>query len=189
MGRPSVREARRREIIDAFASVLADHGYAGATIAAVAGEAGIAPGLVHHHFKNKEDLLESLFDEMIVRFRRRIASMEANGQRDQLLAYTDAALALDATADVTAARCWVGLFSEAVRSPSLFRRMRRRLDTELAAIERRSGNTLSSEEAGAILAFIIGSLVMGAFAPRETGGFAAPALRRLLRALESTQTP
>jgi hypothetical protein len=32
-----------------------------------------------------------------------------------------------------------------------------------------------------LLAFIIGSLVMGAFAPRKMAGFAAPALRRFLR--------
>src|SRR5262249_8644759 len=50
MGRPSNRAKRREEIVRAFAKVLANHGYAGATIAAVAAEAEIAPGLVHHHF-------------------------------------------------------------------------------------------------------------------------------------------
>src|SRR5262249_1322148 len=60
MGRPSNREQRRREILQAFAKVLADHGYAGATIAAVATEAGVAPGLVHHHFESKAELTGSL---------------------------------------------------------------------------------------------------------------------------------
>jgi hypothetical protein len=33
------------------------------------------------------------------------------------------------------------------------------------------------------LTFVIGALVFGAFAPRKTAGFAAPALRRMARAL------
>lgn len=68
MGRPSNREARRAEILGAFARVLADHGYAGATIAAVAVEADVAPGLIHHHFRNKQDLLTSLLDNLISAF-------------------------------------------------------------------------------------------------------------------------
>jgi hypothetical protein len=34
-----------------------------------------------------------------------------------------------------------------------------------------------------VLAFIVGALVMGAFAPGKTAGFAAPSLRRLVAAL------
>ena len=44
MGRPSNRAERRAQILAAFATVLADHGYAGATITAVANEAGLTPG-------------------------------------------------------------------------------------------------------------------------------------------------
>jgi hypothetical protein len=95
----------------------------------------------------------------------------------------DGALKLDERADVTAARCWVGLFAEAVRSPSLFRRVRALIDAELGAIRRRSGGRLSDHDAGAVLAFIIGALVLGAFAPKKTAGFAAPGLRRLIGAL------
>jgi Bacterial regulatory proteins, tetR family len=69
MGRPSNRLEKRREILDAFARVLADHGYAGATIASIALEAGIAPGLVHHHFDNKAELLSGLLQDLVSRFR------------------------------------------------------------------------------------------------------------------------
>jgi TetR/AcrR family transcriptional repressor of bet genes len=179
MGRPSNREARRSQILQAFATVLAEHGYAGATIAAVAAEAGVAPGLVHHHFKNKEELLSALLQNLLSGFRRRVHSYEEG--MDPLLAYANGALALDAGADVTAARCWVGMFAEAARSPSLFAQFRRLIDTEITTIQRRSGYALSDHDAGAVLAFIIGSLVMGAFAPRKTAGFAAPALRRFLQ--------
>src|SRR5262249_23661299 len=60
MGRLSKREERRAQIVAAFARVLAEHGYAGATIAAVAAEAEVAPGLVHHYFAGKAELLATL---------------------------------------------------------------------------------------------------------------------------------
>ena len=181
MGRPSNREQKRAEILKAFARVLADHGYAGATIAAIALEAGIAPGLVHHHFDDKAELLRSLVHDLVSKFRQRVHSYESN--QDPLLAYVDGALELDERADLIAAKCWVGVFAEAVRNPTLFVQLRTLLDTEISNIEHRSRGRLSSEAAGSVLAYIIGALVLGAFAPRKTAGFAAPGLRKLVAAL------
>src|SRR6185369_7907030 len=129
-------DQRRVEILKAFARVLADHGYAGATIAAVALEAGIAPGLVHHHFDDKAELLRSLVHDLIAKFRQRVHHYEVSD--DPLLAYVDGALKLDERADLIAAKCWVGVFAEAVRDPTLFRLMRSLLDTEISSIEQRS---------------------------------------------------
>lgn len=181
MGRPSNRSERRTQILRAFATVLADHGYAGATIAAVATEAGVAPGLMHHHFKNKQEMLDALLRDLISGFRARVHAYEE--REDPLVAYADGALKLDERADVTASRCWVGLFAEAIRSPSLFRQVRGLIDIEIGTIRHRSGGRLSDHDAGAVLAFIIGALVVGAFAPKKTAGFAAPGLRKLIGAL------
>ena len=68
------------------------------------------------------------------------------------------------------------MFAEALRAPALFDQMRRLIDTEIVVIERRSGQELDAHEAGAVLAYVIGALVLGAFAPRKTAGFAAPGL-------------
>lgn len=175
MGRPTVRPARRAELTAAFARVLARQGYAGATIAAVAAEAGVAPGLVHHHFRNKADLLGSLLEDLISGFRARTRAREHG--RDPLAAYLEAALALDPGADAVAARCWVGVLAEAVRQPALGAQVRRLVDAEIEAIRRRSGGRLTPQESGAALAFVLGSLVLGAFAPKRVAGFAAPAAR------------
>ena len=183
MGRPSNREERRRQIIGAFGRVLADRGYAGATIIAVAAEAGVAPGLVHHHFEDKADLMRGMLRELVARFRERVQSFETAG--DPLTAYIDGALRLDARADPATARCWVGVFAEAMREPTLFAQVRRHVDSELTTIQKRSGGRLSESDAGAVLAFIIGALVLGAFAPRKTAGFAAPGLEKLVGALAS----
>jgi TetR/AcrR family transcriptional repressor of bet genes len=181
MGRRSLREERRAEIVAAFAKVLARQGFAGATVAAVAEEAQIAPGLIHHYFTSKHEMLASLLSDLMGRFRRRTRAFES--QTSPLDAYIGGALALGDTADTVAARCWVGVFAEAVRDPALFEQVRRLLDTEVHAICRRSNGSLSERDSGAALAFIIGSLVFGAFAPRKTAGFAAPSLRLLVEAL------
>lgn len=181
MGRPSLRAERRAEITAAFARVLARQGYAGATIAAVAQEAGVAPGLVHHHFADKADLLDSLLDALITRFRWRTTVKEGGG--DALSAWLGAALALDETSDLVEARCWVGVLAEAVRDPALAGKVRRLVDTEIEAIRRRSGGRLDPSGAAAVLAFVMGSLVVGAFAPGKVAGFAAPAANRLAAAI------
>jgi hypothetical protein len=52
-------------------------------------------------------------------------------------------------------------------------------------VERRSQGSLSTADASAVVAFVVGALVFGAFAPRKTAGFAAPSLRKMLRGLHA----
>jgi TetR/AcrR family fatty acid metabolism transcriptional regulator len=54
---------KRRAILHAAVRVFADKGYHGCRIADVARQAGVAYGLVYHYFRNKEELLESVFAE------------------------------------------------------------------------------------------------------------------------------
>src|SRR5260221_2807460 len=118
---------------------------------------------------------------LLAAFRQRATRRESH--EHPLEAYVMAAVALEDGADTVAARCWVGVFAEALRDPALFARVRRLVDAELEAISRRSGGVLSAHGSGAVLAFIFGSLLLGAFAPRKTAGFAAPAATTLVRAL------
>ena len=177
-----MRAERRVEVAKAFARVLGEHGQAGATIAAVAAEAGIAPGLVHHYFESKQDLYEMLLEQLLADFRRRLDGYPGD---DPLDAYVGAALALDERSDVAAARAWVGVFAEALGDPSLFAKVRRMMDTEISHVERRARGALSSSDASAVVAFVIGALVFGAFAPKKTAGFAAPSLRKMVSALRT----
>jgi hypothetical protein len=77
-----------------------------------------------------------LLTDLMARFRRRTRGRKATA--DPLEAYVAAALALGDTADLVAARCWVGVFAEAVRAPALFAQVRRLLDAEIQAIRRRA---------------------------------------------------
>lgn len=182
MGRPSNREERRAQFLEAFARVLAKNGVEGATVTRVAAEVGVAPGLLHHHFASKEEMTEALLSRLIARFRERAHEVD---ELDRVVAYGVAALSLGRGSDPTAARAWVGVLAEALRRPALFGRVRRLLDVEMASIREHSGWELTEDDAAAILAFILGALVFGAFAPRRAAGFAAPALVSLVRALRA----
>ena len=160
-----------------MASVLGTLGPAGATIGAVAAAAGLAPGLVHHHVSTKDALYRLVLAELTAQFRARRAALSGE---DPLETYIEAALSLDERSDVTGARAWVGLFAEALSREPLRNAVRRVLDAEVATVERLSRGSLDTAGASAVVAFVVGALVLGSFAPRKTAGFAAVSLRRML---------
>lgn len=55
--------ARRQDILEAAGRVFADRGFATATMAEVAGEAGISPGAIYRYFENKQALVQACFQE------------------------------------------------------------------------------------------------------------------------------
>ena len=61
---PSRQRVEKRDLIlDAAIKVFASHGYHGSRVSDIAREAGIAYGLVYHYFKNKEEILSTIFEE------------------------------------------------------------------------------------------------------------------------------
>jgi TetR/AcrR family transcriptional regulator, fatty acid metabolism regulator protein len=59
----AVRSAKRQQILEAATRVFASRGYHGARVSDIAREAGIAYGLVYHYFRNKEEILDTIFAE------------------------------------------------------------------------------------------------------------------------------
>jgi len=57
MGKRSIKAIRRDELMDAAIDVVGTEGLNGATIAVIAGRAGMSVGLVNHYFESKEELL------------------------------------------------------------------------------------------------------------------------------------
>lgn len=168
--------------------VLAERGLGGATIAAVAEEAGVAPGLIHHHFENREDLSCALVDRLFERFAARRGSDANVDPQAQLTAVLDAALSLEGKPDLVAARAWVGLFAEAIRSKTVAELVARRLRRELERITKTleaTGMTRphAKQNAAGLLSLGLGSLVFGALLPGTARGFAAPFAHRTLRSL------
>ncbi|WP_040952727.1 TetR/AcrR family transcriptional regulator, partial [Gorillibacterium massiliense] len=60
------RKTEKYEIIlDAAEKVIAENGFYGSQVAKIAKEAGVADGTIYLYFKNKEDILISLFQERL----------------------------------------------------------------------------------------------------------------------------
>jgi TetR/AcrR family fatty acid metabolism transcriptional regulator len=72
-GRRSRSVRTRERIVAAATEVFARRGLHGARVADIAEEAGIAYGLVYHHFRNKEEILAAIFQE---RWGRHLAYLE-----------------------------------------------------------------------------------------------------------------
>ena len=119
MGRPSNKEQRRAQIVEGLRQIMAQKGYAGATINEIAKAAGLAPGLVHYHFGSKREILlaltEHLANQVQLRFQSRIQDCTHPDQRVE--AWIGAHLATGHDADATSTACWVAIGAEAVRSP------------------------------------------------------------------------
>ncbi len=59
---------KRERILEAAVVEIAQHGYYQTTIAMIARRAGVADGTIYLYFKNKEELLASIFDSAIANF-------------------------------------------------------------------------------------------------------------------------
>ncbi|SEF21969.1 transcriptional regulator, TetR family [Amycolatopsis pretoriensis] len=67
---PKVQErldAQRATIVAAATEQLAEHGYGGCSVAAVAERAGVAVGSVYRHFPTKADLVVHVFRQVVTR--------------------------------------------------------------------------------------------------------------------------
>ncbi|RDI44209.1 TetR/AcrR family transcriptional regulator [Falsibacillus pallidus] len=70
-----------KQIIDAAVIVIADNGYHQAQVSKIAKQAGVADGTIYLYFKNKEDILISLFQEKMGLFVEKIQDVIAGKQK------------------------------------------------------------------------------------------------------------
>lgn len=68
------------QIIDAAVIVIAENGYHQAQVSKIAKQAGVADGTIYLYFKNKEDILISLFQEKMGNFVEKIEEKIAGKQ-------------------------------------------------------------------------------------------------------------
>lgn len=64
---PTTPPQRRQRMLDAAVAEFARGGYLAASTNAMAREAGVAKGLLFHHFGSKDDLLRAAFDHVVER--------------------------------------------------------------------------------------------------------------------------
>ena len=169
MARSSNTEARRAEITGALLAVIARHGYEKATIQAIAAQAGLAPGLIHYHFKNKQEILVSLIVAMAEAANARYAAVLGDQVEPaaRLRAYLHARLGLGEGAAPEIVAAWVMIGAEAVRQPEVRTVYQRMVADELALLTTLLADCLRaagrSAEVAAPLAAGLAALIAGAY--------------------------
>lgn len=195
MGRPSNTEERRQQIVDGLRSVMAERGYAGASISAIGKAAGLSPGLVHYHFGSKREILTELVAGMLASRDRRFALLAA-GTTDpwqRLDAWIDAHLALGPGADTSAVACWVAVGVEAVASEEVGAAYAEAMAQSIEAVRgwlREGGldEDAALDGARGLVAAMEGSFRLAAGAPDAVEpGFAARSVRALARGLRGSR--
>lgn len=121
MGRPPNTDERRGQIADAMARVAARTGYERASVQEIAREAGLAPGLVHYHFRRKLDVLLAMQEGLAAAHRERVERWlsRADAPEGRVRAFVDCHLARGAEEDPAALACWIALTAEAMREPEV----------------------------------------------------------------------
>jgi len=70
MGRKSLKEVRRQEIVKAFYKTAKSEGLHNTSIAKIAEVMDINPSLILHYFKDKDDLILALIDHILARYQK-----------------------------------------------------------------------------------------------------------------------
>lgn len=82
---------KRQRLTAAAATLVREHGMDGATIAAIADAAGVAPGSVYYYFKSKDEVAQAVADAALSRRRAELAEWsESATPADRLRAYVAA---------------------------------------------------------------------------------------------------
>jgi TetR/AcrR family transcriptional repressor of bet genes len=139
MPRASNTEVRRAEIVDAFVSVVAKHGYDGASVASIARRAHLTAGLVHYHFDDKREILVEAVRALARKHASVLdAALAGSDAPAQLAAFVDVHLGLGAHADAEALAAWVVVVAESLRD----KKVRAEVEAVLADMIRRLADVL-----------------------------------------------
>jgi len=191
MGRPSNAAKRRQQIVEATVRVMARTGFDGASIQAIAKEAGLSAGLLHHHFGSKAEILHALLDhlEAIVRARHEALAARRRGHWGRLQAWVDAHLATGEGADPAAAAAWVWIGAQSLKDEALRARYGAVVERRLQGLTELIEDVARAREvrvdapglAVATLAAVEGYYQLATSTGVVPPGSAAPQLRRLLQ--------
>jgi len=191
MPRPSNTQLRRRQIVDALLAVMAERGYDGASVQAIAQRAGLTPGLIHYHFASKQEILLEAVRELTRVAARRfdVLARRAKTPRERLRAFIDSRLATGRGASPAAVAGWVVVGAEAVRQPEVKAAHEEAIRAQLAVLEvllrDHAGDALTEVDARYFAAIVLAA-IEGAFQLSVSArgvmptGYAAKALMELV---------
>ncbi len=158
MPRPSLKQVRREQILDAYEICLIRYGVEGTTMDRVAKEAGLARPLIRHNVGNRDDLLQATVERFIERsdvsMRQMIAALP---RTDTLITLIDW-LFDPASSDSRTALISAALVAASANDPNLARTMRewtRGFLDYLSGIIRGADSTLDDKSVSTIAAGLV----------------------------------
>lgn len=90
MARPSLKNQRTEQILDAFETCVARYGLEGATLERIAEEADLARALIRHNVGNREELLDALVERYLRKSSGSVKKlMEALPANNKTIAFID----------------------------------------------------------------------------------------------------
>lgn len=197
MPRPSNRKERRGQIIDAFRQVLAESGYEKATNHAVAARAGLAPGLIHYHFKNKQEILLELVKSLKHALEERYETLKkgSNDPFHHLSALVRATLMTGEGSNSNMVAAWVAIGNEALKQEEVGESYRKLTDFIYEEFLHHLNQIIQSQETARSLAAMTLATIEGAFQVAAANpklipeGSAAPTLLAMLQGVLREHSP
>jgi len=160
---------RKRQLIDAAIETLCRYGWHETTVVRIGQQAGLSPGIIHHYFAGKDDLLAAAMRRILVEFRHEVTGRlaVASGPRDRLQAVIEGCFAPSQfRPEICAA--WLAFWAQAPFAPELDRLRRiyinRLRSTVLAELRR-----LLPEEQALLAVLSLASLIDGLFLRAASG--------------------
>ncbi|MFC3119784.1 TetR/AcrR family transcriptional regulator [Jhaorihella thermophila] len=136
MPRPSLKDQRSGQILDAYLTCVARFGLEGATQERIAAEAGVKRPLLRHYLGNREDMIAALATHVIAAFAEVTEALEAHfaatGTPAELI---DALFASGDGHDPRLMLAWQALATAAQNDPDLSRKLTQSYAEFLAVIE------------------------------------------------------
>jgi AcrR family transcriptional regulator len=83
MPRPSLKEQRTKEILEAYMACIARHGLEGATQDRIAAKAGLKRSIIRHYVGNKEDMVIALTTYLGGEFNNQTLTFENSGYKER----------------------------------------------------------------------------------------------------------
>lgn len=180
MGRPSNTTQRKQEIVDALLRVMAERGYEKASVQSIAKEAGLAPGLIHYHFKTKQDILMALVNWIASSATERLVHMnkQVSDPWDKLTAFINARLATGETEMPEVVSAWVVIAGESIRQPEIKKVYQGLIERQLELLNELianvwEGKSISSNEVINLSAIVLAAME-GAFQLSATASDVMP---------------
>ena len=193
MARPSNKEERQGQIVNGLMKAMSKYGYDGASIQLIAKESELTAGLIHYHFKSKEEILLALVNELSLLISKRVKQISSSNStaEKKLDGLIDAYLSVGQGASSLAVSAWVAICAEAVKKKevskvysSVLKERKKLIEstvTEVLKSQSKSEKNVKKLSAG-VVALIEGAFLVASGAPDlMPKGYAADVAKKMIR--------